>query len=91
MRIKRKIRRLTTESLPMKSCLVLIDVQESFRQRAYAVPGPADSLQCHCNRSSGADLAHQIHSADIDPKFEGSRRDHCAQLAVLQALFGLVA
>ena len=37
------------------------------RNYVLRVPGAADSLQCYGNRTSGADLAHQVDRADVDP------------------------
>ena len=57
--------------------------------RIHPVAGAADALQRHGDRSRRADLADQIDRSDIDAQFERCRRDHRAQLAVLQPLLGL--
>ena len=62
-----------------------------FGQRAHPVAGAADALQRHRDRARRADLADQVHRADIDAQFERSRRHHRAQFAVLQPRFGFQA
>ena len=62
-----------------------------LRHRAHPVPGAADALQRHGNRARRSDLADQVHRADVDAQLERSRRHHRAQLAALQARFGVEA
>ena len=63
--------------------------EAAFGQRAHPVPRPADALQRDRDRTRRADLAHQIHRADIDSQLQRRGRHHGPQLAILQALLGL--
>ena len=55
------------------------------------MPGAADALQRHRDGARRADLADQVHRADIDAQFERSGGHHGAQFAVLEALLGVQA
>ena len=61
--------------------------EAALRHRAHPVAGAADALQRDGDRARRADLADQIHRADIDAQFERRRRHHRAQLAVLEPRF----
>ena len=69
----------------------VVGEEAAFRQRADPVPRAADALQRDRDRTRRADLADQIHRADIDAQFERRGGDHGPQFAVLQALLGLQA
>ena len=63
--------------------------QATFRRAAHGVAGAADPLQECGNRFGRADLAHQVHIADVDAQLERCGGNQGAQLAALQALFGV--
>ena len=58
----------------------------ALRQRAHPVAGAPDALQRDRDRARRADLAHQVHRADVDAQFERRRRHHRAQFAGFQPL-----
>ena len=65
--------------------------EAALGQRAHPVAGAADALQRHRDGARRADLADQIHGADIDAQFERGRGHHGAQFAALEARFGFQA
>ena len=65
--------------------------EAALGQRAHPVASAADALQPHGDGARRADLAHQVHRADIDPQLQRSGGHHRAQLAIFQPPFGLQA
>ena len=63
--------------------------QTALRLAADAVAGAADALQEGRDRARRAELADQIHIADIDAELERRGRHHGGQLTLLQALLGV--
>ena len=55
--------------------------------RAAPVAGAADALQGHGNRPRRANLANQIHVADVDAQLQRRRRDEHAHFAGFQLAF----
>ncbi len=61
--------------------------EASLGNRSAPVSGASDSLQTSANRSRRADLADQVHRADVDSQFQRRRRDQRANFAGLQLAF----
>ena len=62
--------------------------EPAFRLRADPVTRPAHPLQAGGDRPRRADLARQVHGADIDAELQRGSRHHHAGLAVFEAFFG---
>ena len=58
---------------------------------AHRVVGAADALQEHRDAARRAELADELHVADVDAELERGRGHHDLELAGLQALFGVEA
>ena len=58
--------------------------QTSLRGAGAAVVGPADALEEGGDAARRADLAHELHRADVDPELERRGRDERAQVAGAQ-------
>jgi hypothetical protein len=65
--------------------------QPSFGRASDAMAGAAHSLQQGIDRPWRADLADQVHLADVDPQFERGGRHQHPQRAGLQPGFGIQA
>ena len=63
--------------------------QAALRLGADPVPRSSNPLQGDRNRSRRTNLADQIHSSNVDTKFERCGRDHRAQFAAFQPRFGI--
>src|SRR5271157_6500424 len=60
--------------------------QPTLRRAADGVAGTADALQEACDRARRAELADEIHIADIDAAFERGGRDQRPQVTALEPL-----
>ncbi|MBV6412664.1 MAG: hypothetical protein OMOMHJEC_00447 [Xanthomonadales bacterium] len=65
--------------------------QPSLGQPAQAVAGAADPLQEGGDRARRAELADEVHIADVDAEFQRRGRHQHRQLAALQTLLGVEA
>ena len=65
--------------------------EPAFGQRAHPVSRAADALEGNGDRARRAELDDEIDRADIDAEFERGRRDHAAQRAFLETVFGVEA
>ena len=62
--------------------------QPALRQAADGVAGATDALQKARDRTRRAELAHQIHIADVDAEFQRRGRHQRFEFAALQPLLG---
>ena len=62
-----------------------------LRYAAHRMSSAADALQERIDRTRRADLADQVHVADVDPKFERSGRHQHLQFTALQSLLRVEA
>ena len=65
--------------------------EAALGQRTHPVAGAADALQRDCDGARRADLADQVHRADVDSQFERSGGHHGAQFAIFEAPLGFQA
>ena len=65
--------------------------QSALGDAADRMPGAAHALQEGVDGARRADLAHQVHIADVDAELERGGRHQHLQLAALQALLGVQA
>ena len=62
--------------------------QPAFRSTANCMPGASNALQKARDRTRRADLADEIHIADVDAEFERSGGNQGLQLAEFEPLLG---
>ena len=63
--------------------------QPSLRDRLQVMSRPPHALQQRRDRASRANLAHQVHRADVDPELERCRRHQRLELALLEPRLGV--
>ena len=64
-------------------------VEDALRDRAQPVAGPSNALEQSRDQARRADVADEVHVADVDAELQRRGRNHDRHVARLQALLGL--